>query len=239
VHAAGTIAAPLLAATTQALISLIAASGLRLGEALALNRGDVDLHDAVLRVTGKNDQTRLVPLHATTAAMLAGYATRRDQLCPAAVSPSFFVTTTGHRVQQRGVQQTFAKLLVLAGMDTPSGRRRPRIHDLRHTFAVNILIGLVPQRPAQQVLHPIRAGIAGVLGDRPAVLAWQVGQQATHERPGPPPQIHPAKPTRDPTQQLVQQLLPPGGIYVYAVACGHRLIFGCPHNTGSSTVAPP
>ncbi len=141
VHAAGTIAAPLPAATTQAMISLIAASGLRLGEALALNHGDVDLDDPVLTVTGKNDQTRMVALHATTATMLAGYAARRDQLRPAAVSSSFFITTTGHRVQQRGVQQTFAKLLVLAGVQSPSGRRRPRIHDLRHTFAVNILIG--------------------------------------------------------------------------------------------------
>jgi len=120
---------------------LIAASGLRLGVALALNHGDVDLDDPVLTVTGKNDQTRMVALHATTATMLAGYAARRDQLRPAAVSSSFFITTTGHRVQQRGVQQTFAKLLVLAGVQSPSGRRRPRIHDLRHTFAVNILIG--------------------------------------------------------------------------------------------------
>ncbi len=132
VHAASTIAAPLPAATHQAMISLIAASGLRLGEALALNRGDVDLDAAVLTVTGKNDQTRMVALHTTTATMLAGYAARRDQLRPAAVSPSFFITTTGHRVQPRGVQQTFAKLLVLAGVETPPRRRRPRIHDLRH-----------------------------------------------------------------------------------------------------------
>jgi integrase/recombinase XerD len=140
IHAAGTIAAPLHAATIQAVIGLIAAGGLRLGEALALDRGDVDLDAAVLTVTGKNDQTRLVPLHPTTAAMLGAYATRRHQLCPDAVCPGFFRTTTGGRVQQRGVRQTFAKLLVLAEVDTPSGRRRPRIHDLRHTFAVTVLI---------------------------------------------------------------------------------------------------
>jgi site-specific recombinase XerD len=177
VHAAGTVAAPLPAATTQALISLIAASGLRLGEALALNRGDVDLHDAVLRVTGKNDQTRLVPLHATTAAMLAGCATRRDQLCPAAVSPSFFVTTTGHRVQQRGAQQTFAKLLVLAGIDTPSGRRRPRIHDLRHTFAVNILIGWYRAGVDVQARLPVLSAFLGHAS--PEATYWYL--QATPE----------------------------------------------------------
>ena len=88
---------------------------------------------------------------------------------------------------------------------------------------------VVPHRPAKQVLHPIRAGIAGVLSDRPAVLAWQVREQAAHERPGPPPQLHPGEPARDPAQQLLQPCLPAGR--VYAVACGHRLIFGCRHTT--------
>jgi hypothetical protein len=83
---------------------------------------------------------------------------------------------------------------------------------------------VVPHRPSQQVLHAVGAGVAGVLGDRPAVLSWQVSQQAAHERPGPPPQVHPSEPTRDPAQQLVEQLLPAGGVYVYAVAGGHRLI---------------
>jgi integrase/recombinase XerD len=142
VHAAGTIAAPLTAATMQTLISLIAASGLRIGEALALDRGEVDLRAAVLTVTGKNDVTRLVPLHATTVAMLSGYAARRDRLCPAAaVSTDFFLTATGRRVQQSGAQQIFARLVTAADIHTPPGRRRPRIHDLRHTFAVNVLIG--------------------------------------------------------------------------------------------------
>jgi integrase/recombinase XerD len=141
VHAAGTITAPLPAAGTQALISLIAASGLRLGETLGLNRDQVDLHAALLTVTGKNDQTRLVPVHPTTVTMLTGYATRRDRLCPDAACPAFFITRTGQRMQQRWVQQTFAKLLALADIPTPPRRRRPRIHDLRHTFAVNTLIG--------------------------------------------------------------------------------------------------
>ena len=135
IHAAGTIGAPLPSATLQALISLIAATGLRVGEALALDRGDA----GVLTVTGKNDQTRLVPLHPTTASMLAGYARRRDQLCPHPGSPALFITSTGQRARQRGVAETFARLVVLAGIATPPGRRRPRVHDLRHTFAVTTL----------------------------------------------------------------------------------------------------
>jgi site-specific recombinase XerD len=95
----------------------------------------------MLTVTGKNDQTRLVPVHPTTVTMLTDYAARRDRLCPDTASPAFFITRTGRRIQQRWVQETFAKLLALAEIRTPPGRRRPRIHDLRHTFAVNTLIG--------------------------------------------------------------------------------------------------
>lgn len=145
IHAAGTITAPLPAATMQALIALIAASGIRLGEALALDRGDVDAVAGMLRVTGKNSHTRMLPVHPTTVAMLDAYAARRDQLCPDTTCPGFFVTTTGRRVQQSGVQQTFAKLLVLADIHTPAGMRRPRIHQLRHTFAVTSLVGWYQQ----------------------------------------------------------------------------------------------
>jgi len=145
IHAAGTITAPLPAATMQALIALIAASGIRLGEALALDRGDVDPVAGMLRVTGKNGHTRILPVHPTTVAMLDAYAARRDQLCPDTTCPGFFVTTTGRRAQQSGVQHTFAKLLVLADIHTPPGMRRPRIHQLRHTFAVTSLVGWYQQ----------------------------------------------------------------------------------------------
>jgi hypothetical protein len=70
---------------------------------------------------------------------------------------------------------------------------------------------LIPHRPTKQVLHPIGAGVADVLGDRPAVLAWQVGQQPAHERLGPPARLHPRESARDPAQQLVEQLLPAAG----------------------------
>jgi integrase/recombinase XerD len=139
IHAAGTIGAPLPAAVMQALISLIAATGLRVGEALALDRNNAAIDATTLTVTGKNDQMRLVPLHPTTAAMLAGYAARRDQLCPHPASPALFITSTGHRAAQRGVAEIFARLVTLAGITAPPGRRRPRVHDLRHTFAVTTM----------------------------------------------------------------------------------------------------
>jgi len=96
---------------------------------------------------------------------------------------------------------------------------------------------LIPHGTSEQVLHPVRAGVAGVLSDRPAVLAWQLRQQPQNERLGPPAWLHSPEPPRDPAQQLLQPYLPSGRIYVYAVACDHRLISGCRHNTRSSTVA--
>ena len=151
IHAAGTIGAPMPSATLQALISLIAATGLRVGEALALDRGDADLDAGLLTVTGKNDQTRLVPLHPTTASMLASYAARRDRLCPHPASPALFITSTGQRAQQRGVAETFARLVAMAGIATPPGRRRPRVHDLRHTFAVTTLTMRCPELSGQSI----------------------------------------------------------------------------------------
>jgi hypothetical protein len=79
------------------------------------------------------------------------------------------------------------------------------------------------------VLHAVRAGVAGVLGDRPAVGAWQVSKQTEHERPGPPPHFHPAEPARDPAQERIERR--PPSRKVYAVTRGHRVIFGCRHNT--------
>jgi len=139
VHAADTITAPLPSATVKALISLIASTGLRIGEALGLDRTDVETDAAMLTVTGKGGKTRLVPIHPTTAAMLAEYARHRDRLCRLVRADSFFLTTGGRRPLQRGVQDTFARLVTHADIAAPAGRRRPRIHDLRHSFAVSTL----------------------------------------------------------------------------------------------------
>ncbi len=136
IHAAGTLSAPLPAATYQALIALLAATGLRVGEALTIERDEVDLDAGVLHVTGKYDKLRLVPLHPTTTTMLGDYAARRDRLCPRPPGTTFFITTTGHPVHPNLARRTFWQLLDWAGIPAPPGRRRPRIHDLRHSFAV-------------------------------------------------------------------------------------------------------
>jgi integrase/recombinase XerD len=146
IHAAETLARPLAAATCQALISLLAVTGLRIGEALSLGRADVDLDHGVLHVTGKYGKVRLVPLHATTVAMLTSYASVRDRLCPVPQGTSFFITCTGRPVPAALARRTFWKLLDRVGIRTPPGRRRPRIHDLRHFLRRQHLPALVPGR---------------------------------------------------------------------------------------------
>jgi integrase/recombinase XerD len=133
IHAAGTLRRPLLAATYQALISLLAVTGLRIGEAIALPGGHVDFDAALITViSSKSGKSRLVPLHDSTVDMLRRYAARRDELCPAPATGSFFISTTGRPLLHSSVDGIFAQLLGLAGISTPPGRARPRVHDLRH-----------------------------------------------------------------------------------------------------------
>jgi integrase len=137
VHAAGTLAQPLHAASCQAVISLLTVTGMRIGEVVTLARSDVDLAMGVLTVVnGKYGASRHVPLHPSTVAMLDRYARRRDGICPIPAADRFFITNVGTPVLAALLEQTFAKLLVQAQITTPPGRRRPRIHDLRHRFAV-------------------------------------------------------------------------------------------------------
>jgi hypothetical protein len=76
-----------------------------------------------------------------------------------------------------------------------------------------------------------------MLGERPTVLAGQLRQQSHHECLGVAARLDTTEPASDPAQQPAQAGLPSARVYLYAVACGHRLISGCAHNTGSSTVA--
>jgi integrase/recombinase XerD len=130
ITAAGTLSPPMRAATCQALISLLAATGLRITEALTLTRGDVDLDAGVLRVTGKYGKVRLVPLHPTMTGMLACYAARRDRHCPSPQASTFFLATTGRALHPNIARATYWQILDRAGIQAPPGRPRPRLHDL-------------------------------------------------------------------------------------------------------------
>ena len=138
-HTAGQLRSPLRAATYPTVFGLIAACGLRLGETLGLSRDAVDFADGVLTIRqAKFGHTRLVPLHPTVTDALARYARRRDQLCPEPRSDTFFVSSIGTALRDRNVHETFNQLTTALGLRTAI--TRPRIHDLRHSFAVRTLI---------------------------------------------------------------------------------------------------
>jgi integrase/recombinase XerD len=133
---------PLRAATFQTLIGLLACTGLRIGEAIHLDREDFDPTHGVLTVRdSKFGKSREVLLHESTVHALADYAEVRDRLCPHAKERSFFITTRGSRLAHPTIYQPFRALLEQTGVRHPSPSRRPRIHDLRHSFAVKTLLG--------------------------------------------------------------------------------------------------
>lgn len=140
--AAHQLAPPLRGQTYATVIGLLAVTGLRIGEATRLDRGDVDLDSGVLTIRdSKFAKSRAVPVHATTVAALRRYATQRDELRPTQTCAAFFVSTRGTRLDPANTSHTFARLLDAAGITAQPGARRPRIHDLRHLFAVTTLLG--------------------------------------------------------------------------------------------------
>jgi integrase/recombinase XerD len=129
----------LVAATYSTLIGLLSVTGMRVGEAIALDDGDVNLRDGVITVRkGKFDKSRQLPVHATTVEALSCYRKTRDRRCPSRKQPSFFVSTAGTRLLYQNVDEKFRKLVYAVGLD--KRRPRPRIHDLRHTFAIRTVI---------------------------------------------------------------------------------------------------
>jgi integrase len=122
--------------TYAALIALLAVTGLRISEALKLTVADVTRDGLLIRET-KFRKTRLVPLHDTAVAGLKRYQARRR---PSSDTDLVFADGCGLQLRYIRVKETFDGLVVRAGM-TPVAKRRPRLHDLRHTFAVRALQG--------------------------------------------------------------------------------------------------
>jgi integrase/recombinase XerD len=124
----------LLPKTYAALISLLAATGLRISEALHLLVSDITSNGLLIRRT-KFQKTRLVPLHATAVTGLARYLTHRQARCG---GDHVFISDEGQPLVYWKVHSMFRTLLKSAGIK-PSGGRWPRIHELRHTLAVRAL----------------------------------------------------------------------------------------------------
>lgn len=141
IQATATLRTPLRQTTYATLIGLLAVTGMRVGEVIKLDRADVDLPEGRLLVrNAKFGKTRELTLHPTTVAALHRYVQLRTRSVPAGVSPAFLVATTGSRLVYCNVWSTFHRLVGLAGLPPRTGTCRPRIHDLRHTFAVTAMI---------------------------------------------------------------------------------------------------
>jgi integrase len=120
-------------------------TGLRINEALHLDRSDVDLEEGVLLIRRtKFGKSRLVPIHLTTQQALRAYGEARDQIVPTPATPAFFVSERRTRITEWSTRYTFAVVSRMVGLRPPtSGGRHghgPRIQDLRHRFAAQTLI---------------------------------------------------------------------------------------------------
>ena len=131
--------------TYSTFFGLVAATGMRISEGLALDRRDVDLEEGIVTIRRtKFAKLRLVPLHASTREALERYAAQRNRILRRLETPAFFVSEHGRRITQWSTRYHFARVSQQVGLRAPAGGNRhghgPRIHDLRHRFAVRTLI---------------------------------------------------------------------------------------------------
>ncbi|HSS10907.1 MAG TPA: tyrosine-type recombinase/integrase, partial [Acidimicrobiales bacterium] len=153
---------PLRKATYYTLVGLLAVTGMRVGEAIRLDRDDVDWRRGVVTIREtKFNKTREIPLHPTTKARLADYDGRREALCPRPATRALFVSTAGTRLLYCGVHWTWLRLVRMAGLEPRSPSCRPRIHDLRHRFAVRTLIGWYRDGGDVQARLPLLSTLLG------------------------------------------------------------------------------
>jgi len=128
-------------ATYRTLIGLLAATGMRVGEAIGLDRDDFDTICGVLTIrNGKFGKSRELPLHPSTIAGLGDYLRRADRPHQSPNVPALFLSPAGARLLYTNVQNTFQRLVRHAGIMPRSAACRPRLHDLRHGFAVNTIL---------------------------------------------------------------------------------------------------
>jgi integrase len=128
--------------TYHCLFGLIAVTGIRLSEAIGLQRSDVNLDEGVLTVRqGKFGKSRLVPLHPTTRDHLLSYAARRDAHLGSHRGAHFFTAERGGRLLHQYVHRVFWRLSREIGLRRPGEHTGPRMHDFRHRFAVRTLLG--------------------------------------------------------------------------------------------------
>jgi len=162
IAAAGALRTPHRVATYRTLIALLAVTGMRVGEAISLAPDDFDAVNGLLTIrNAKFGKFRELPLHPSSVAALSDYLCRSDRPPRPPSMPAVFVSTAGTRLLYTNVQNTFHRLVRRAGLTPRSASCRPRLHDIRHSFAV------------LTVLDGYRAG--GDPGARLALLSTYLG----------------------------------------------------------------
>ncbi len=131
--------------TYSTMFGLLAVTGLRVSEVVALDRGDVDLDEGLLTIRRtKFGKSRIVPLHVSTRDTLLAYAEARDHLFAATTTPAFFLSERGRPISDWATRYNFAKVSRQIGLREPvEGYRHghgPRLHDMRHRFAARTMI---------------------------------------------------------------------------------------------------
>lgn len=118
---------------------LLAVTGMRVSEALNLDVEDVDLDLGVITIRNtKFGKSRLVPVHATTLAKLKTYREARAAFLGGVVAKPFFISTPGRRIIPSALDRAFRRLTKRLGLRGGADPTGPRLHDLRHTMAVEV-----------------------------------------------------------------------------------------------------
>lgn len=127
--------------TFSTVFGLLAVTGMRIQEVVNLDRQDVDLKEGILTIREtKFRKSRIVPIHPSTTKVLRQYAESRDKIFPRLREGSFFVTEFGKRLKAKLVGKKYLHLSRKIGIRGPDGTLGPRLHDLRHTFAVRTML---------------------------------------------------------------------------------------------------
>ncbi len=141
IAAAEPLRTPHRVATYRTLIGLLAVTGMRVGEAIGLDRDEFDVRNGLLIISkGKFGKSRELPLHASTCDALRKYLRRPDRPHSARSTPALLVSSAGTRLLYGNVHCTFRQLVRRVGLKPRSASCRPRIHDLRHSFAVRTVL---------------------------------------------------------------------------------------------------
>ena len=127
--------------TYHCLLGLLSVTGLRIGEAIRLQREDVNLQSGLLTIRGsKFGKSRLVPIHRSTQEVLEQYRARRERFLAGRSASAFFISRCGSSLDSGDIHRTFYALSRQIGLRGETASHGPRLHDFRHRFAVQTLL---------------------------------------------------------------------------------------------------